>query len=170
MMFKAVRRQSGTLLIAASVALLATVAVVSGQDNPDMEAGDADPTPAPQPLVLHVHHHYYTNQGGEYQYTPAYRTYLGAGVFGNQNPVIQKYSQAFPVHAQTVVGGLVEPWKQNWGHLGFTAYLGQQGDKSNMRKLLRVWGNTFPFQPRAHNLASALGLTGNDFLERDWLD
>ena len=56
MMFKAVRRQSGTLLIAASVALLATVAVVSGQDNPDMEAGDADPTPAPQPLVLHVHH------------------------------------------------------------------------------------------------------------------
>ena len=87
MIFKAVRnRQSGTLLIAATVAFIATVAAVSGQDNPDMEAGDADPTPAPQPLVLHVHHHYYTNQGGEYQYTPAYRTYLGAGVFGNQNP------------------------------------------------------------------------------------
>ena len=133
MIFKAVRnRWSGTLLIAATFAFVATVAAVSGQDNPDMEAGDADPTPAPQPLVLHVHHHYYTNQGGEYQYTPAYRTYLGAGVFGNQTPVIQKYSQAFPVHAQTVVGGLVEPWKQNWGHLGFTAYLGQQGEKTGL--------------------------------------
>ena len=63
---------------------------------------------------------------------PAYRTYLGAGVFGAQPPVIQKYSQSFPVHAQTVVGGLVEPWKQNWGHLGFTAYLGQSGDKTGL--------------------------------------
>ena len=30
------------------------------------------------------------------------------------------------------MGAFIEPWKQNWYHLGFTGYLGQQGDISGL--------------------------------------
>jgi membrane-associated protease RseP (regulator of RpoE activity) len=131
-MFNNPIKRSGTILVAAAMGLMALAVMTRAQDNPDMEAGDSDPSVMPQPLVLHVHHHYYTPSGGRYQYTPAYRTYLGAATHATQDPVIQRYSQAFPTGAQNAIGAYIEPWKQDWAHLGFTGYLGQQGEISGL--------------------------------------
>ena len=74
------------------------------------------PAPAPaipnsgQPMVIHIHHHYYTP----------------ASTFANQSPT---FAQSLPYlyGNQNATGGFVQPWKQNWDHLGFTGYLGQHG-------------------------------------------
>jgi membrane-associated protease RseP (regulator of RpoE activity) len=62
------------------------------------------------PTVIHIHHHYYN---------PASPS---ASIISGYAP-----STAWHYGYQAGTGTNVEPWKQNWGHLGFTGYLGQHG-------------------------------------------
>ena len=61
------------------------------------------------PTVIHIHHHHYYN-------SPS-------------SSLISAYSPqtAWNYGFQPGLGNTVRPWKQNWGHLGFTGYLGQHG-------------------------------------------
>lgn len=121
-------KQLGVILAITFASLLALVLTTHAEEDTDTEANAADQ----KPLVLHVHHHYYTPSGAQNINVPHYRTYLGASTFSQQPEVIQKYSRFFPAGNQAAVGAFIEPWKQNWYHLGFTGYLGQQGDISGL--------------------------------------
>ncbi len=71
----------------------------------------ATPPAASGAQVIQVHHHHYYNLG-----SPA-------------TSMASHYSPQFAWHYgyQTQTGNYVAPWKQNWGHLGFTGYMGQHG-------------------------------------------
>jgi membrane-associated protease RseP (regulator of RpoE activity) len=65
--------------------------------------------PAGPPTVVNIHHHYYSagpNASLVTGFAPSTAWHYG----------FQEASAAY-----------VQPWKQNWGHLGFTGYLGQHG-------------------------------------------
>jgi membrane-associated protease RseP (regulator of RpoE activity) len=65
-----------------------------------------------QPMVIHIHHHYYYNN--------------------LQSPMTGMASFYSPTYAwnygyQPGLGTFYSPLQQNWGHLGFTGYIGQHG-------------------------------------------
>lgn len=66
-------------------------------------------TSAP-PTVVHIHHHYYN---------------LGSPQTERASAYAPKYAWNFGY--QPATGQFISPWKQNWGRLGFTGYLGQHG-------------------------------------------
>lgn len=93
-------------LVIFSCAVVAWGSQVQAQDTPALATPDRG-----QPQVVHVYHHYFTN--------PA-------------SPATSMASGYAPMYAwnfgyQPGSGRTVEPWKQDWGHLGFTGYLGQHG-------------------------------------------
>src|SRR5262245_5125184 len=65
-----------------------------------------------QPMVTHIHHHYYYPNPS--------------------SPMTMMASYYSPTYAwnygyQPGSGTVYSPWNQNWGHLGFTGYIGQHG-------------------------------------------
>jgi membrane-associated protease RseP (regulator of RpoE activity) len=94
---------------AAAVVCVVLLLVLSAPLEP---AGAQSPTAGPsQPMVVHVHHHYYNAALPSTQLANFYSP-QSAWNYGYQ-PGLQTF---------------VTPWKQDWDHLGFTGYLGQQGE------------------------------------------
>ncbi|MEK6247014.1 MAG: PDZ domain-containing protein [Planctomycetales bacterium] len=100
-----------------------------------------------KPIVIHIHHHYYN----------------AASTFGKQSPNLQNIDRNYPDFDadQQTLGNFVEPWKQDWDHLGFTGYLGQhngylgvEDDKSGL-----IVDTIKPDSP-----ATKMGLVQGDFI------
>jgi len=145
-------KQLGVILFVAFSGLLGLVLTIHGEEQSDAKDNAGDQ----KPMVLHVHHHYggATTTGGQYIYVPHYRTYLGASTFAGQPEVLQRYSLFYPTASKAVLGGFIEPWKQDWLHLGFTGYLGQQGEISGL-----IVDTVTPDSP-----AAKMGLIPGDFI------
>lgn len=95
------------------------------------------PPPPGAPQVIHIHHHY-----------------------SNLSSPATEMSSAFaPGYAwnygfQPGMGNVVRPWTQNWGHLGFTGYLGMQSGRTGL-----VVDKLTPDSP-----AAKMGLVSGDFI------
>lgn len=102
-----------------------------------------------QPIVIHIHHHY--------PYNPA-------------SPSTAMASGYAPLYAwnfgyQPGTGRIVEPWKQNWGHLGFTGYLGQHGGGVDITpQSLNVFTGLVVDTVTPNSPASKMGLVPGDFI------
>ncbi len=68
--------------------------------------------------------------------------------------MLQRYSLFYPTASKAVLGGFIEPWKQDWLHLGFTGYLGQQEEISGL-----IVDTVTPDSP-----AAKMGLIPGDFI------
>lgn len=105
--------------------------------------------PAGPPTVVNIHHHYYA-----------------AGPYASTITAFAP-STAWHYGYQESTGAYVQPWKQNWGHLGFTGYMGQHGggvditpDSGNVFAGLVV-DTVFP-----GSRAQQLGLVPGDFITK----
>lgn len=99
-----------------------------------------------KPIVIHIHHHYYN----------------AASTFGKQAPNLQNIDRNYPDFQanQGTLGDFVQPWKQDWDHLGFTGYLGQHDGYlgTNIKSGLIV-DTIKPDSP-----ATKMGLVQGDFI------
>lgn len=102
-----------------------------------------------QPVIIHIHHHYYNGPG---------------------SPATEMASAFSPTYAwnygyQPGSGRIVEPWKQNWGHLGFTGYLAQHGGGVDITpQSLNVFTGLVVDTVTPDSPASKIGLVPGDFI------
>lgn len=102
-----------------------------------------------QPMVIHVHHHHYYNPGARSTEMASFYSPTYAWKFGYQPGT----------------GRTVEPWKQNWGHLGFTGYLGQHGGGVDLTlQSLNVFTGLVVDTVTPDSPASKMGLVPGDFI------
>lgn len=100
-----------------------------------------------QPVVIHIHHHhYYSNPSS-----------LGAEMASFYSP-----TYAWNYGLQPGTGRLYEPWMQNWGHLGFTGYIGQHG--GGVDPTLHVFTGLVVDTVTLGSPASKIGLVPGDFI------
>ncbi|QDU97000.1 PDZ domain-containing protein [Lignipirellula cremea] len=103
--------------------------------------------PAAAPTVIHIHHHY----------GPAAPS--ANLISGNQASTAWNYGW------QPGTGTIVTPWKQNWGHLGFTGYLGQHGGGVDLDVAsLDVFTGLVVDTVTPDSPATQLGLVPGDFI------
>lgn len=100
-----------------------------------------------QPMVIHIHHHYNTL----------------ASTFLNQ-PATLPQSMPYLYGNQNVIGNYVQPWKQNWDHLGFTGYLGQHGGGVDVT--LQVVSGLVVDTVTPGSPAAQMGLVVGDFITK----
>jgi membrane-associated protease RseP (regulator of RpoE activity) len=107
-------------------------------------------SPGGQPTVIHIHHHhYYPNPGSNATEIGSYYSPTYAWNFGYQPGT----------------GGFIRPWKQNWGHLGFTGYLGQHGGGVDITpESLNVFTGLVVDTVTPGSPASKIGLVPGDFI------
>jgi hypothetical protein len=111
------------------------------------------PPPAPagsnsnQPMIIHIHHHHYSP----------------ASAFVNQPPT-RAQSLPYLYGNQNVTGAYVQPWKQNWDHLGFTGYLGQHG--GGVDPTLDVVSGLVVSTVTPDSPAAKMGLVVGDFITK----
>ncbi len=91
------------------------------------------------PAVVHVHHHYNGIMPGS----------ANANLVTGYAP-IDDWKFGF----QQGTGTFFKPWQQDWGHLGFTGYMGQQGKYVGL-----VVASLTPGSP-----AAKMGLISGDFI------
>lgn len=103
------KNTSKLIAVAALVIVVCAVLVSRARTQPPTPPY-GPPSPAGTPTMIHIHHHY-VNPGASYANL----------VSGYRPPTAWNYGNP------AAVGASVQPWKQNWGHLGFTGYLGQHG-------------------------------------------
>src|SRR5262245_48957678 len=99
-----------------------------------------------QPMVIHVHNHYYPNPWSSMPESASFYSPTYAWNYGFQPGLGNYYS----------------PLKQNWGHLGFTAYIGEHGGGVDVRlhQFTGLVVNTVtPGSP-----ADKIGLVPGDFI------
>jgi membrane-associated protease RseP (regulator of RpoE activity) len=99
-------------------------------------AGSGAVAPSTAPQVIHIHHHYHVG---------SYSTEL-ASAFAPQF--------AWNYGFQPGTGNIVRPWTQDWGHLGFTGYIGQRAQYTGL-----VVDTLTPGSP-----AAKMGLVQGDFI------
>lgn len=102
---------SKTVAITVVAAIACTILVTGGLSQP-LTAQQGPSGPSAASPVTHVHYHYH-------YFNPASPD---ANLISGYAP-----STAWNYGNMAAVGASVQPWKQNWGHLGFTGYLGQHG-------------------------------------------
>ncbi|MEQ8790440.1 MAG: PDZ domain-containing protein [Pirellulaceae bacterium] len=103
---------------------------------PQYPSGQAGAAPA-GPQVIHIHHHYHNLSSNSAELASAYAP-----------------GMAWNYGFQPGTGNIVRPWTQNWGHLGFTGYLGQQGQYTGL-----IVDTLTPDSP-----AAQMGLVQGDFI------
>jgi len=110
--------------------------------------GSAPPTTegGGQPIVVHVHNHFYQNpwapsQGMASYYSPTYAWNYGY---------------------QPGLGTIYSPWTQNWGHLGFTAYMGEHG--GGVDPTLHTFAGLVVNTVKPGGPADKIGLVPGDFI------
>jgi membrane-associated protease RseP (regulator of RpoE activity) len=100
-----------------------------------------------QPVVIHVHHHHYYQDPG----SPT------AAIASFYSP-----TYAWNYGYQPGLGTVYSPLQQNWGHLGFTGYIGEHGGGVDVRlhQFTGLVVNTVtPGSP-----ADKMGLVPGDFI------
>ena len=100
-----------------------------------------------QPMVIHVHHHHY---------------YYNPGSLSAEMASFYAPTYAWNYGLQPGTGRLYEPWKQNWGHLGFTGYLGQHGGGVDVT--LHTFTGLVVDTVTPGSPASKIGLVPGDFI------
>jgi membrane-associated protease RseP (regulator of RpoE activity) len=110
--------------------------------------------PPAAPTVVHIHHHYYNYNGP----TSAYNTISPTASLLSANSPQTNWNYGY----QPGTGTYVRPLNQNWGHLGFTGYMGQHGggvDVTLQQFTGLVVNTVTPGSP-----ASQMGLVPGDFI------
>ena len=129
----------------AAISFLTSIQRASAQDAARQVAGGT----SGQPVVIHIHHHFHFDGGSPTAemanfYAPNY-----AWSFGYQPGM----------------GSNVRPLNQNWGHLGFTGFLGQHGGGVDITpESLNVFTGLVVNTVTPDSPASKMGLVPGDFI------
>jgi len=102
-----------------------------------------------QPIVIHIHNHYYSQPG----------------LPGSELGSYYAPSSAWNFGYQPGTGNFISPFSQNWGHLGFTAYLGQHGGGVDVTpESFNVFVGLVVNTVTPGSPASKIGLVPGDFI------
>ena len=109
--------------------------------------------PPAAPTVVHIHHHYYNSNAP----TSAYNTISPTASLLSANSPQTNWNYGY----QPGTGTYVRPLNQNWGHLGFTGYLGQHG---GVDVTLQQFTGLVVYTVTPGGPASQMGLVPGDFI------